>query len=88
MGNFFSDTVIENLTNFIVTFPYRVLFKMCESIQRSILKKLLHLTCDRSTQNLTNIALELLRDLQRKYRAEIQNWGTLLMVDKPENLVI
>ncbi|XP_004536027.1 Fanconi anemia group D2 protein [Ceratitis capitata] len=58
---------------------FGVLFKMCESIQRSILKKLLHLTCDRSTQNLTNIALELLRDLQRKYRAEIQNWGTLLM---------
>ncbi|XP_054081207.1 Fanconi anemia group D2 protein homolog isoform X3 [Zeugodacus cucurbitae] len=58
---------------------FGILFKICESIQRTILKRLLKLTCDRSTQNLTTLALELLRELQRKYRAEIQNWGTLLM---------
>ncbi|XP_067618049.1 Fanconi anemia group D2 protein homolog isoform X2 [Eurosta solidaginis] len=58
---------------------YGILFQICETIQRGILKRLLQLTCDKSTQSLTNLALELLRDLQRKYRAEIQNWGTILM---------
>ncbi|XP_014088001.2 Fanconi anemia group D2 protein homolog [Bactrocera oleae] len=58
---------------------FGALFKTCESIQRTILKRLLQLTCDKSTQKLTTLSLELLRELQRKYRAEIQNWGTLLM---------
>ncbi|XP_039954173.1 Fanconi anemia group D2 protein [Bactrocera neohumeralis] len=58
---------------------FGVLFKTCESIQRTILKRLLQLTCDKSTLKLATLSLELLRELQRKYRAEIQNWGTLLM---------
>ncbi|XP_017471044.1 PREDICTED: Fanconi anemia group D2 protein isoform X2 [Rhagoletis zephyria] len=58
---------------------YGILFQICDSIQRTILRRLLQLTCDKSTQNLTNLALKLLRELQRKYRPEIQNWGTLLM---------
>ncbi|XP_019844495.2 Fanconi anemia group D2 protein isoform X2 [Bactrocera dorsalis] len=58
---------------------FGVLFKTCESIQRTILKRLLQLTCDKSTLKLATLSLELLRELQRKYRPEIQNWGTLLM---------
>ncbi|XP_053945249.1 Fanconi anemia group D2 protein homolog [Anastrepha ludens] len=58
---------------------YGILFQICDSIQRGILRRLLQLTCDKSSRNFTNLSLELLRELQIKYRAEIQNWGTLLM---------
>ncbi|KAH8382936.1 hypothetical protein KR009_005875 [Drosophila setifemur] len=58
---------------------YSILFKIFSSIQKNILKKLLELTCDKSSPHLTTMALELLRELQRKSAKDVQNCGTLLL---------
>ncbi|XP_064549377.1 Fanconi anemia group D2 protein homolog [Drosophila montana] len=57
---------------------YSVLFKICNSIQKSILKKLLELTFDKSAQHVTT-TLTLLRELQRKNPKHVQNCAMLLM---------
>ncbi|EDV43092.1 uncharacterized protein Dana_GF18312 [Drosophila ananassae] len=58
---------------------YSILFKIFSSIQKNILKKLLELTCDKSSQHLTTMALELLRELQRKSTKDVQNCAPLLL---------
>ncbi|XP_037944134.1 uncharacterized protein LOC119676939 [Teleopsis dalmanni] len=58
---------------------YCILFKIDAAIQKDIIKKLLELTYDRSLQNMTNLALELLTDLHREYAKEVRNWGMLLL---------
>ncbi|KAH8294661.1 hypothetical protein KR018_001006 [Drosophila ironensis] len=58
---------------------YSILFKIFGSIQKNILKKLLELTCDKSSQHLTTMALELLRELQRKSPKDVQNCAALLI---------
>ncbi|KAH8417749.1 hypothetical protein KR222_005289 [Zaprionus bogoriensis] len=58
---------------------YSILFKICNSIQKNILKKLLELTFDKSADHVTNLALLLLRELQRKNPKHIQNCAMLLL---------
>lgn len=67
---------------------YSILFKIFNSIQKNILKKLLELTCDKSSPHLTTMALELLRELQRKSAKDVQNCATLLipMLDRISDL--
>ncbi|XP_017074591.2 Fanconi anemia group D2 protein [Drosophila eugracilis] len=69
---------------------YSILFKIFKSIQKNILKKLLELTCDKSSQHLTTMALELLRELQRKSAKDVQNCATLLipMLDRISDLTL
>ncbi|XP_036674528.2 Fanconi anemia group D2 protein homolog [Drosophila suzukii] len=68
---------------------YSILFKIFNSIQKNILKKLLELTCDKSS-HLTTMALELLRELQRKSAKDVQNCATLLipMLDRISDLTL
>ncbi|KAM7362212.1 fancd2 [Cochliomyia hominivorax] len=54
-------------------------FEISEPVQKSILKKLLELTCEKSNQNTTNFALQMLRDLWQLYPKIIHNWGMLLL---------
>ncbi|XP_037821987.1 Fanconi anemia group D2 protein [Lucilia sericata] len=54
-------------------------FEISESVQKSILKKLLELTCEKSNQNTTNFALQMLRDLWQLYPKILHNWGMLLL---------
>ncbi|XP_065371634.1 Fanconi anemia group D2 protein homolog [Calliphora vicina] len=54
-------------------------FEISESVQKSILKKLLELTCEKSNQNTTNFALQMLRDLWQLYPKIVHNWGMLLL---------
>ncbi|XP_030369940.1 Fanconi anemia group D2 protein isoform X2 [Scaptodrosophila lebanonensis] len=58
---------------------YSILFKICGSIQKNIIRKLLELACDKSVQNSMTMALSLLCDLQRKYAKDMQNWATMLL---------
>ncbi|EDV48341.1 Fanconi anemia group D2 protein [Drosophila erecta] len=69
---------------------YSILFKIFNSIQKNILKKLLELTCDKSSPHLTTMALELLRELQRKSAKDVQNCATLLipMLDRISDLTL
>ncbi|KAH8247136.1 hypothetical protein KR032_010698 [Drosophila birchii] len=69
---------------------YSILFKIFNSIQKNILKKLLELTCDKSSSDLTTMALELLRDLQCKSAKDVQNCATLLipMLDRISDLTL
>ncbi|KAH8292041.1 hypothetical protein KR054_003960 [Drosophila jambulina] len=69
---------------------YSILFKIFNSIQKNILKKLLELTCDKSSPHLTTMALELLRDLQCKSAKDVQNCATLLipMLDRISDLTM
>ncbi|XP_017017550.1 Fanconi anemia group D2 protein homolog [Drosophila kikkawai] len=69
---------------------YSILFKIFNSIQKNILKKLLELTCDKSSPHLTTMALELLRDLQCKSAKDVQNCATLLipMLDRISDLTL
>uniref|UniRef100_A0A1I8P4T9 Fanconi anemia group D2 protein n=1 Tax=Stomoxys calcitrans TaxID=35570 RepID=A0A1I8P4T9_STOCA len=54
-------------------------FDISESVQKLILKKLLELTCEKSNQNTTNFALQMLRDLWQLYPKILHNWGMLLL---------
>ncbi|KAH8311710.1 hypothetical protein KR044_007645 [Drosophila immigrans] len=56
-----------------------ILFKLCNSIQKNILKKLLELTFDKSAQHVTTMALILMRELQRKNSKHVQNCAMLLL---------
>lgn len=56
-----------------------ILFKICNSIQKNILKKLLELTFDKSAQHVTTMALILMRELQRKNPKHVQNCAMLLL---------
>ncbi|KAH8265254.1 hypothetical protein KR038_002491 [Drosophila bunnanda] len=69
---------------------YSILFKIFNSIQKNILKKLLELTCDKSSPHLTTMALELLRELQCKSAKDVQNCATLLipMLDRINDLTL
>ncbi|KAM8706214.1 hypothetical protein ACLKA7_010484 [Drosophila subpalustris] len=58
---------------------YSILFKICNSIQKNILKKLLELTFDKSAQHVTTMALILMRELQRKNPKHVQNCAMLLL---------
>lgn len=58
--------------------PLSILFKICNSIQKSILKKLLELTFDKSAQHVTT-TLTLLRELQRNNAKHVQNCAMLLL---------
>ncbi|ALC46708.1 Fancd2 [Drosophila busckii] len=58
---------------------YSILFKIGNSIQKNILKKLLELTFDKSAQHVTSMALTLLRELQLKNSKHVQNCATLLL---------
>ncbi|XP_060649460.1 LOW QUALITY PROTEIN: Fanconi anemia group D2 protein [Drosophila nasuta] len=58
---------------------YSILFKLCNSIQKNILKKLLELTFDKSAQHVTTMSLILMRELQRKNSKHIQNCAMLLL---------
>ncbi|KAL9900180.1 fancd2 isoform 1-T3 [Glossina fuscipes fuscipes] len=55
------------------------LFEISGSVQKSILKKLLELTCERSSQTTVNFALKTMRDLWRLYPKILHNWGTILL---------
>uniref|UniRef100_A0A1B0FNR3 Fanconi anemia group D2 protein n=1 Tax=Glossina morsitans morsitans TaxID=37546 RepID=A0A1B0FNR3_GLOMM len=57
----------------------RYLFEISGSVQKSILRKLLELTCERSSQTTVNFALKTLRDLWRLYPKILHNWGTILL---------
>uniref|UniRef100_A0A6P4EZY6 Fanconi anemia group D2 protein n=1 Tax=Drosophila rhopaloa TaxID=1041015 RepID=A0A6P4EZY6_DRORH len=69
---------------------YSILFRIFDSIQKNILKKLLELTCDKSSPHLTTMALELLRELQRKSSKDVQNCAALLipMLDRISDLTL
>ncbi|XP_017119014.1 Fanconi anemia group D2 protein [Drosophila elegans] len=69
---------------------YSILFRIFDSIQKNILKKLLELTCDKSSPHLTTMALELLRELQRKSTKDVQNCAALLipMLDRISDLTL
>ncbi|KAH8381489.1 hypothetical protein KR093_006396 [Drosophila rubida] len=56
-----------------------ILFKLCNSIQKNILKKLLELTFDKSAQHVTTMSLVLMRELQRKNSKHVQNCAMLLL---------
>lgn len=70
-----------NLFNIFSTF-----FVISESVQKSILKKLLELTCEKANQNTTNFALQMLRVLWQLYPKVLHNWGMLLLVRKFKHL--
>ncbi|EDV91108.1 Fanconi anemia group D2 protein [Drosophila grimshawi] len=69
---------------------YSILFKICNSIQKSILKKLLELTFDKSSQHVTSMALILLRELQRTNPKHVQNCAMLLLplIDRLRDLTL
>ncbi|XP_075147776.1 fancd2 [Haematobia irritans] len=54
-------------------------FEISESVQKLVLKKLLELTCEKSNQNTTTFALQMLRDLWQLYPKILHNWGMLLL---------
>lgn len=58
----------------------RSFFDISESVQKLVLKKLLELTCEKSNQNTTNFALQMMRDLWQLYPKILHNWGMLLLV--------
>ncbi|XP_026845923.1 Fanconi anemia group D2 protein [Drosophila persimilis] len=69
---------------------YSVLFKIFTSIQKNILRKLLELACDKSSQHLTTMALHLLRELLRKSFKDVQNCAPLFlpMLDRLSDLTL
>ncbi|XP_068157652.1 Fanconi anemia group D2 protein homolog isoform X2 [Drosophila tropicalis] len=69
---------------------YSMLFKIFDTIQKSILKKLLELTCDKSANHLTTTALNLLRELQCKNPKGVQNCAMLLipLLDRLSDLTL
>ncbi|XP_022209594.2 Fanconi anemia group D2 protein homolog [Drosophila obscura] len=69
---------------------YSVLFKIFTTIQKNILRKLLDLACDKSSQHLTTMALHLLRELLRKSFKDVQNCASLFlpMLDRLSDLTL
>ncbi|SPP83080.1 Fanconi anemia group D2 protein homolog [Drosophila guanche] len=69
---------------------YSVLFTIFTSIQKNILRKLLELACDKSSQHLTTMALHLLRELLRKSFKDVQNCAPLFlpMLDRLSDLTL
>lgn len=75
--------VLEQTYRFINLFYiFSTFFVISESVQKSILKKLLELTCEKANKNTTNFALKMLRDLWQIYPKILHNWGMLLLVTK------
>uniref|UniRef100_A0A1A9WNL2 Fanconi anemia group D2 protein n=1 Tax=Glossina brevipalpis TaxID=37001 RepID=A0A1A9WNL2_9MUSC len=54
-------------------------FEISSDVQKSILKKLLQLTCERSSQSTINFSLQVLRDLWQLYPTILHKWGAILL---------